>query len=1309
MNFPAFKQCPVCAEDIRELAKACRYCGAILTTEPLPDFLPAELRRAFAAYEQRMENRDDTDVEERAEVGPIASNMFEQVGVEASLHSRRKLEQFLEGVTEQYRSASVLFVDVTSYTSMCQRRTAEQVKEILDAYYSVCLQAIERYNGFVVKFQGDGCLAVFGAPVAYERDAESAVHAAFEIRQRMRAFPLIHGEKIRVSAGIETGEVLSSVIRSGTRSYDIFGPAVNLAARIQGVAETDTLLIGPATQALVRDSFRFKKHPARHLKNVEQPVVTYEVIGIRGKSAVAHANTSPLLGRAAELAALDSLWNTFEHTTVKGKDTELAGAVLVGDAGIGKSRLMKQFSASKDPIRSFLVETAPFAGRTPWSIWRDLFCHMSGACLTRSRAEISKAFRALLKKCNVAAENTVTMRAIMGDPDCIAKLSALPPGNLRQMIAADIRILLESMANCGGPLIVAFDDLQWADHTSVEVLASILKRPAPRGTFFLVSCRNESSVQTWNFEGLQALVLEELPVSDRESLFGTALDSEELLNLVPADRLKEISGNPFYIIELARSISTVCKAARSHEQRENLMRNALAKVPLSVRELVQSRVDSLESAKKQILQCAAVLGNRFPYRIIELFSFIRDGLLANLYALKNDELLEEAALPDGLEFWFQHNAVREVAYHSLLDRQRRELHRAIAQKIEARFADSLDEHLDTLAYHYGNSDEHESAIKYLRIAGDSAEKLAATHEAIEAYQRLLAHIEKSEYPDRHQQTCMQILRVKGRLHWLAGESPVAQENLDAGMKLACSAGDRKGVACFDIELACVYHSRGEYLKAREYLEHALPEADAEQDPRFCGLLLSRFGMCEWGLGNITEASRYFRQATELNLAGSHPAIAADAWNNYALTEWKTGRLESAAEQFRHAIELYRVAQNKFGIAAAHMNIGIIQENMGLYEQAKESYSEALALAEQIRFRQALTAVHGNLASLGLAMEDFTQANAHSLKSLELAERIGDKRSCAIALENLALSCLLAEDIARAKRILGQARKLAKTLGDAERIFSLDLVEAELKLLQGQVPQAEKKLNSAMSELAIKGYESEKPRLLRLVAMSQLRQGQNQEAYSTAMLCIKVARTQHNTTEEKRVQRVLGSLGLPSHQWSYAEDQIAMVDYDAQWPLDYERDAAIVAGALGQQAAEIHHVGSTAVPGLCSKPLIDILVAVQNLAVVSEYEAYMEAIGFATVPTYDVERHCFRKVPMRTCHVHIVQLHGYHYRRMLAFRDYLRATPLAVKQYAELKTALAREFGSERPLYSRSKTAFIEEAIAAAERDGFMPVPMSALA
>jgi len=270
-----YRECPVCAQEILVNTRICRFCGAVLIGDPLP---PASSTGTVAA---------EPEADYYVEIRRLVESLFSHTSGGATRQARR-LEEFLRRAKEEYPLATVMFTDFAGLTAINEMLRSDLAIDMIDLFQEVCNQAVESFDGFAAQFLGDGCLIVFGVPVAHDGDVESAVRAALRIRDQVRQFPHVKGHVMRAHIGLATGELCALITRHPTGlHFDVFGPCVNLAARLSSAAEHDTVLVCPTTHEIVRGVFDFRRKRARRFKNISRPVETFEVLGAREEATEA--------------------------------------------------------------------------------------------------------------------------------------------------------------------------------------------------------------------------------------------------------------------------------------------------------------------------------------------------------------------------------------------------------------------------------------------------------------------------------------------------------------------------------------------------------------------------------------------------------------------------------------------------------------------------------------------------------------------------------------------------------------------------------------------------------------------------------------------------------------------------------------------------------------------------------------------------------------------------------------------------------------------------------------------------------------
>lgn len=1086
MKPDGYKECPACAEYIREKAKVCRFCGAILTDEPLPPFVA----RGF----QQEENELDASVQER----------FGHLGVELSQTQKRRIVEFLKSSDDQYRAGTVLFSDVTSYTKLCQELRAEEVLEIVRAYYSIFSSTVDIYNGFVVEFAGDGALAVFGAPMAFDRDVEAAVRAALDIRERVRALPEFSGRKIRISAGLATGEILSAIVRERfPPHYKIIGPAVNLAARVQSSADSDTVVVDDETQDLVKGVFAFAERPPREFKNVNRAVTTYVVEGLRAGGIERRRNDTPMVGRRDELAALTQAWHTRAHTG--------PAMVIRGEAGIGKSRLLGEFAASIAGEAALTRhECSPFEQRVPYAMWRAVLSSLLDAEAIANGATLEARLESWLAALGFGAEEMDPLKLIFGFAKAVdGPLSALAPRLVFRLVCADVGRLLAALA-VQRPLVLVLDDLQWGDRSSLDVVTSLTFVEKPAGVFFALGHRADAHLPGDGWTAAPTLTLAPLGEEERRQLFDLLADTRTLLPEMRERLLQQAEGNPLYLIEFFTSLGRILTSAAPGENW----------VPPSLRQMIQSRIDALDERRKNVLQACSVVGRRFALGLVQVFDQVREDLLSQLYSLKSAEYLKDDPSAGELYFQFQQNLTREVAYGSLLDRRRREYHLVLAEHLEERLEETGEVDLALIAYHYQSAQSDLKAAHFLERAGDQARKVGAASEARESYEASLVCLGRRKPTAENQFQRLRLLRSLGVLHRYGGEVAQAEDRNAEALRLAVSLKMPREAADLRHRAAFVTLNAGRPKEAQEQLLKVLAEARRLKDAILEVKVLNLLGVAAWNRGEIKAAKKHYERCLAKSRRSPNIDQRADLFSNLGLIAWKQGRLAQATRLLTTSVAMRRKSGNRFGMAAALLNLGILHEQQGKAAAARRCYTRGLELARTIGYRQIETASLSNLANLALATDNNAEAATLASQSVDLAAHTRDRRSEAIARENLALALIGLRRFAEARAEAAAGLAIATDLGDNERLLSLRLVALEADLREGAASPDFDAFSAIAGELETLGIRAELPRALRLWGEAWRSAGVEAEARARLEAARREAAKQSLRIEERRAERLL---------------------------------------------------------------------------------------------------------------------------------------------------------------------------------------------
>ncbi|HZA60849.1 MAG TPA: adenylate/guanylate cyclase domain-containing protein, partial [Actinomycetota bacterium] len=559
--------------------------------------------------------------------------------------------------TADRRSVTVLFADLVGFSTMAEQMDTEEVHALITELFAKLSRVVERRDGRVEKFVGDAVLAVFGAPAAHEDDPRRAVESALEM---LDVVSRSSSSTLRLRIGINSGPVVAA--RSEHGETGLFGDAVNVAARLQQVAEPDQILVSEAVWRRVRREFDGTPVGALKVKGRSQPVDAVRVLGAKPTAAPHHG---PFVGRRDERALLELLWSSVERG-----NTHVV--TIVGEPGVGKSRLLAEL-----PPRDVAVDARVTCG--PDRAFGPFIEVLEGVLGGRPADldELDAGVAAL----GIEAGAARGLASLLG-LRAAATADATDEQQKRQLFGAVLAFLTQAAGR--GPLHVVLDDVHWADPSSLDLLEFLLgrlggiplmlilaRRPAPRGTEDRVGPRaSHTTIQ-----------LEPLTDEESEELVRRFLAVDDIPEDLQRTVVDRAEGNPFFIEELLRSLlelgSLTCQGSRA------FLESTTLDVPDTVQGTILARIDRLPAEDRLVLQHAAVLGRGFSTGLLETILGSPD-VIQRLDALSGAQLV----VPGDDDRWsFKHALIEEVVYESLLQKQRHQIHQRAAEALEPKASD----------------------------------------------------------------------------------------------------------------------------------------------------------------------------------------------------------------------------------------------------------------------------------------------------------------------------------------------------------------------------------------------------------------------------------------------------------------------------------------------------------------------------------------------------------------------------------------------------------------------------------------------
>jgi class 3 adenylate cyclase/tetratricopeptide (TPR) repeat protein len=634
------------------------------------------------------------------------------------------------------RLVTVLFADAKGSTALTEQLGDEEMYRLMQGCVSAMQAAVEKHEGTVTQFRGDGVMALFGAPVAVEQAAVKAVTAALEMQDELRR----HGQELseRTGAscpfriGLNTGPVV--VGRMGDETlvdYTAIGDTANVAARLEQAAGDGEVFVSEETWRAVRTFIECEEVGPLELKGKQRPVTARRAMRRRPArdrlDGAPDPGLSRFVGRDDELALVLGLAHRL--TT----DDGAGGRVVAvsGEAGIGKSRLVREVHARLPSGLAWLEGRSSASDRsTPWHVVVDLLRRAFDVADDHTHDDIVRAIDDQLVDWPDEARSPVRyLRWLLGVPT--PELEDVDPQELRAgTVEALVAVLRETASR--QPTVVTFEDLHWADEASEAVITRLAGAVADMPVLVLATFRPDRTIDLGERAGVTRLALDGLPhevVNDLASGSLGAELSESARRLI----VERTGGNPLFVEELAASLLESGALVLEDGRLELAPGADSTTIPESLHDVVQTRIGRLDEDARRALQLASVIGREFTRRILDRISQIPDGLDGHLAELESLELIRQRSWFPELSYLFKHAVVHDVTYSTLLDERRRALHRLVAEATEELFAHNLAEHAEALSRHWLAAGDDERALPHLSEAASRALTSFALSRAVEAF------------------------------------------------------------------------------------------------------------------------------------------------------------------------------------------------------------------------------------------------------------------------------------------------------------------------------------------------------------------------------------------------------------------------------------------------------------------------------------------------------------------------------------------------------------------------------------------------
>jgi predicted ATPase/class 3 adenylate cyclase len=957
------------------------------------------LEQAMLALEAQRGALGDSVVE--TALGPLREKLV----------SLRAASQETAPELQKRKILTVLFADLPDLAALSERYDPEDMRDATNALWEQLDSAILGHGGRIDKHMGHGVMALWGAEHSAEDDPEQAIRAALGMKKILQeacqVSPIFASESLELRAGINTGPAIVGLMGT-TGEVTAIGDTVNLAARLNQAARPGQILISADTYRQVRGVFDLEMMPPMRVKGKSEEIQPYHVLAARPRAfhlitrGVEGVETN-LVGRAEELAAMQSAYRRLFSE----RQPQLLN--LVGEMGIGKTRLVTEFLTWTDPQPNdyylFQGRSAPSQSQAPFAFLREIvafrFQILDSDSIATVFEKIESGFEKFLPNDSSAQEKAHLVGQLIGyDFSQSPYLRGLlnEPTQLRSLGFSSLLRLAEGAASIH-PLIFVLDDIQWADNASLEAISYLFKNLSPQAPVLAICLFRPEFYERyprWGRGLPNAVELQLGPLSREDSREMVRQVLYKVENLPSA--LRELivgggEGNPFYMEELVKMlIEARVVDTRLEPWQVDLSRLDKLNIPPTLAGVLQARLDGLDSMERAALQRASVVGRIFWDRALEAIGpqveSERERLQASLAALRAKELIFShpvSAFAGTTEYAFKHALLRDVTYETVLKRQRAQYHERVAHWLDGLSPDRRGEYLPMIAEHYEQAGLSDKAADILVEAGEKALSLSAFSEAFGFFKRALALLS----PGRKRNAGYIQLKM-GETFYRSGDFPDAIRYTDQA--LACF----KELPADPLLLeATLQHGQikaetGEYAEAEQFFEAALREARelSFEDELLLARCLYGLGNAHWRLGKLQTATRYCEQSRALAEKINDTNTLILALNRLGVLSGLAGDPAREEQLYQQGLNLALAIGNRERAAVLLNNLGALADEHGDYYKAMEYYRRAIPMVREIGAQQSLALYLLNLANSQIRVGDLQSAREHLREGMVLSEHIG---------------------------------------------------------------------------------------------------------------------------------------------------------------------------------------------------------------------------------------------------------------------------------------------------------------------------------
>jgi predicted ATPase/class 3 adenylate cyclase len=945
---PLESRCPQCGRENPPRAKYCGECGTSLTEK-------SKGKRQRTKRQSRIQSLASS-VQRSSDSGPRTPDPKSQ-----TLDSRLKDSRRSDG---ERRQLTVMFCDLVGSTALSEQLDPEEWREVVRAYQATCAEVIGRYDGHIAQYLGDGLLVYFGYPAAHEDDAQRAVRAGLSIlaelpqlNARLQSTVGTHSRApLQIRIGIHTGLVVVGEIGGGVkRELLALGETPNLAARLQGLAEPDTVVISAATQRLIRGLFECEDLGLQTLKGVSAPVRVYRVLSESSTQSRLEAEASAgkltsLVGRAHEVGLIVERW-----AAAQAGDGQVV--LLSGEPGIGKSRLVQEVKERVVQAGATCLEfrCSPYYQNSAFS---PVLAHLQQVLHFQRddtpQVKLDKLHQTLARYRFPQTDTLPLLAALLSlpQPSDTSLLNLSPQKQKQKTQEALVAWLVEEAERA--PVYCAWEDLHWVDPSTLELLGLLLDQVPTTRLLVLLTARPEFTPPWTSRTHLTPLTLARLPRTQAAEMIDKVVGGKPLPTEVQQQIVIKTDGVPLFVEELTKMVLE-SGVVRETDGRYTLTGPLLPlAIPTTLHDSLMARLDRLATVK-EVAQLGATLGREFSYELLQAVSPADELTLQQALAklVEAEVLYQRGQLPQA-RYVFKHALIQDAAYQSLLKSMRQQYHQQIAHVLEKRFPETIEAQPELLAHHYTEAGLVEQAIPYWQRAGQKAIERSANVEAISHLTKGLELLKTLPgTPERiRQELALQTTLGPALIATKGWAAPEAGKAYTRALELCRQVGETAQLFRVLVGLFTFYSVRAEYQTARELAERLLTLGQRVQDSAFLVEAHYAMGISSFLLGEESSAREYTEGGIALYDPQQHRSLAFLYGHDpgmsclcfAALALWLLGYPEQALKRICEALTLARTLSHPFSLANALIGAAWLHQFRREVHEAQEQAEAVIALS-----------------------------------------------------------------------------------------------------------------------------------------------------------------------------------------------------------------------------------------------------------------------------------------------------------------------------------------------------------------------------